>query len=303
MASLVDYLHENALLSSVYNYEVGSKLLGTVGEKTQPSSSARFHDGKLSKEEKKKRREEKEQAAKERRERIRSELVDEINKLVVMEGKNEHKFPNTLSSFHRMLIHQICEEKGFGHTSVGEGKERHLLVTFSKDETDGINGSNHNNNNGSDVVKDQEENLAEVDDGGGDVVFEENSKEISSPLTVLKKDSVSDSTTLGSSTTNMKKVDQPKKANEGRTAIENGDEEESDVQRMLRERKERIERKRQELKEKVEDTFMESKKKGHRGKGGKGNNKHSKHSSGKKGEGYVLGGSKGDEKKNKKNKR
>ncbi len=48
-------------------------------------------------------------------------------------------FPSSLSSFHRMYVHQIAEERGLIHTSHGEGSERRISVSLKLNVSNGSN--------------------------------------------------------------------------------------------------------------------------------------------------------------------
>eukprot|EP00923_Selenidium_pygospionis_P032027 GHVN01056641.1.p1 GENE.GHVN01056641.1~~GHVN01056641.1.p1 ORF type:complete len:494 (+),score=59.06 GHVN01056641.1:1464-2945(+) len=50
----------------------------------------------------------------------------------VLSSKKALKFPPTLTSFERMLVHRLAEEMGLHHTSQGEGTSRYIVVSVQQ---------------------------------------------------------------------------------------------------------------------------------------------------------------------------
>ena len=42
--------------------------------------------------------------------------------------------PSDLNTYERMLLHEMAEEKGLEHESIGEGKKRHIVLKKSSSE-------------------------------------------------------------------------------------------------------------------------------------------------------------------------
>ena len=62
--------------------------------------------------------------AKYSRETLRKEIVNFTQE----KSKNELSFPKTLNSQQRFDVHSVAEELGLHHESIGEGKERYIVV-------------------------------------------------------------------------------------------------------------------------------------------------------------------------------
>lgn len=58
----------------------------------------------------------------------RETLEKEIVNFTQDKSKNELSFPKTLNSQQRFDVHSIAEELGLDHESIGEGKERYIVV-------------------------------------------------------------------------------------------------------------------------------------------------------------------------------
>ena len=58
----------------------------------------------------------------------RETLEKEILNFTQDKSKNELSFPKTLNSQQRFDVHSIAEELGLDHESIGEGKERYIVV-------------------------------------------------------------------------------------------------------------------------------------------------------------------------------
>ncbi|XP_048112394.1 DNA-binding protein SMUBP-2 [Alosa alosa] len=61
--------------------------------------------------------------------RKQDEIRQRIQNFVRDVGQTELRFPASLNSHDRLLVHQIAEELGLNHESQGEGKDRHITVT------------------------------------------------------------------------------------------------------------------------------------------------------------------------------
>eukprot|EP00055_Hartaetosiga_balthica_P006051 m.18588 g.18588 ORF g.18588 m.18588 type:complete len:1068 (+) comp4984_c0_seq1:136-3339(+) len=273
MASLVAFLHDSALLSSVYNYEIGGELLGRLADKTSPRQSNSNSGSKkpFTKEERTQHEEQRKREAEERKKRIHERLLCQIESMMKKRDVEHHKFPNTLSSFERMLIHQICEEKGLGHKSEGEGKDRHLLVLFTKDATKlrsteevESEGSKSTCSSVEESVIVEESVEVEEKDREGTEKYSKDKEEKELTREVVHDDHMTQTSANSRELEEMQvnhdsggqKV---KEELEGRWkhSAEHLNQEESDVQRMLRLRKERIEQQRRKIQSQVEDTFKD----------------------------------------------
>ena len=68
----------------------------------------------------------------------KKELVESIKSFLNSKTENHLNFSSSLSSFERMLVHELAEEAGLSHESVGEGKDRFIKLSKSKSVKDDI---------------------------------------------------------------------------------------------------------------------------------------------------------------------
>jgi len=66
----------------------------------------------------------------------KKELEESINSFLNCKTENHLNFSSSLSSFERMLVHELAEEAGLSHESVGEGKDRFIKLSKSKSVKD-----------------------------------------------------------------------------------------------------------------------------------------------------------------------
>ncbi len=52
-----------------------------------------------------------------------------VKAFVESEAEVKFEFPATLTSYERMVVHEVAEAAGLVHESVGEGKKRHIVLT------------------------------------------------------------------------------------------------------------------------------------------------------------------------------
>lgn len=57
------------------------------------------------------------------------EIEAQIEAFVNDEVARELEFPATFNSYHRMLVHEVAEERGLVHGSKGEGAKRRIVVS------------------------------------------------------------------------------------------------------------------------------------------------------------------------------
>lgn len=69
-----------------------------------------------------------EQAVQEREDRVRSELRMRVDAFLGCESQVLH-FPSELTAQERRMVHEMAEELGLGHESLGEAKSRHLVLS------------------------------------------------------------------------------------------------------------------------------------------------------------------------------
>uniref|UniRef100_A0A6Q2Y8L3 DNA-binding protein SMUBP-2 n=1 Tax=Esox lucius TaxID=8010 RepID=A0A6Q2Y8L3_ESOLU len=57
------------------------------------------------------------------------EIKDQVERFLQDQDQAELRFPSTLNSHDRLLVHQVAEELGLNHESQGEGKDRFIVVS------------------------------------------------------------------------------------------------------------------------------------------------------------------------------
>ncbi|KAN0025246.1 hypothetical protein ACTFIU_003506 [Dictyostelium citrinum] len=135
----------------------------------------------------------------EEKEKLRLQLESIVNTFIKT-SMQSHSFPSTLSSFERLVVHELAEKNKLNHESVGEGENR--IITISKKFKKSDKNDNEEDQDEEDEENEEDEEQKESD---GTTKTTTNSTNKTKKKKKAKKSTTS--TTSSTTTTKKKSVD------------------------------------------------------------------------------------------------
>eukprot|EP00043_Microstomoeca_roanoka_P020239 m.242460 g.242460 ORF g.242460 m.242460 type:complete len:1144 (+) comp17135_c12_seq4:1197-4628(+) len=232
--SLLDYLNEHGLVRTVYDYSDASSLLSVA---TSKPSSSKTKSHKAAKE-----KQDRDKANQEERNILRRrDLEKQINDFE-KSGQERFDFPATLTSYERMLVHDICSTRLLQHESVGEGAERHVVLRKPQPTAEPEIAE----------LKTQPQTAKPGANEKSTLLEKQAGMKQMPPVQETETAEEKDEQMRQRQGEAMSKVEETKPKQQERPASPQTDVE-TDIQRMLRERKERLQREREELLERQKE--------------------------------------------------
>lgn len=136
LRSLMDYMSEKGIVQTAHQYVQDGITGAIMSDKKELMNEIEKHNKKKKSEKKSadKNQKSKQLSKKEHDEKRQKELHQILTDFANNPNERTKEFPPTLNSFERMLVHEIAAKFGLTHISVGEGDERHIVISKSKGE-------------------------------------------------------------------------------------------------------------------------------------------------------------------------
>ncbi|KAM9971323.1 hypothetical protein ACTFIW_011300 [Dictyostelium discoideum] len=164
--SALEYIEDEFLPSDTDNWDISlNKDNSTTTTTTTTTTNTNNDSNKKSKiemlkdkknkksiEEKEKKKNKDDLEKQEEKDKLRLQLESIVNTFMKT-SMESHSFPSTLSSFERLVVHELAEKNKLNHQSVGEGENRVITISKKIKKSD----KNHENNNDEDEQDEQDE--------------------------------------------------------------------------------------------------------------------------------------------------